>query len=71
MEFRFYFLKEGTRIYEKTDLITYLVANPNITPSEKNGASGPLVYTYHHHVLNFQSLYLIATTFLLVLRIQF
>ena len=60
MEFRFYFLKEGTRIYEKTDLITYLVANPNITPSERNGASGPLVFTYHHHVLNFEAKFVMS-----------
>ena len=35
MDFRYYFLKEGTRIYEKSDLITYFKSNPYIEEQTK------------------------------------
>ena len=61
MDFRFYFLKEGTRIYEKTDLITLLTANPNITPPlEDDSKIGSKVFVYHHQVLNFEARFVMS-----------
>ena len=60
MDFRFYFLKEGTRIYKKTELITFLSANPNITPPEKTDSYGNRVFLYHHPVLNFEAKFVMA-----------
>ena len=58
MDFRFYFLKEGTRIYEKTELITFLSANPNITPSDTNNRN--MIFQYHHNTLNFEAKFVMS-----------
>ncbi len=60
MDFRFYFLKEGTRVYEQTDLITLLLSNPNITKSEDPKDANSKVYIYHHQVLNFDAKFVMA-----------
>ena len=43
MDFQLYFLKEGTRVYEKADLITLLSATPNIKTPDMNAKTGKYV----------------------------
>ncbi len=58
MDFRFYFLKEGTRIYEKSDLITYFQANSNITEEKRHDDR---IYTFHHPILNFEARFIMTS----------
>lgn len=58
MDFRFYFLKEGTRVYEKSDLLTYFQANPNITIEKK---LNDRIFTYHHPILNFEARFVMTS----------
>ncbi len=60
MNFTFYFLKEGTRLYEKTELITYLVSNQYITPPSEESTSLSKVYTYYNPVLKFKAEFVMA-----------
>ena len=52
MDIKFYFLKDGTRTYDKTDLITYFQANPNVTVEKKGEEK---IFHYHHPILNFDA----------------
>lgn len=61
MNFQLFFLKEGTRAYEKSDLITLLKSNPNIIAPEQEETAGKKVYKYHHPVLNFDASFVMAT----------
>ena len=36
MLFRFYYLKENTRVFDRTDLLTFFQANPNVVIEKKN-----------------------------------
>ncbi len=58
MDFRFYFLKEGTRVYEKSDLITYFQANPNVTMEKR---LDDRIFTYHHPILNFEARFIMTS----------
>lgn len=58
MDFRFYFLKEGTRVYEKSDLLTYFQANSNITIEKK---LNDRIFTYHHPILNFEARFVMTS----------
>ena len=58
MDFRLYFLKEGTRTYEKSDLITYFKSNSNIT-SQMEGDNR--VFTFHHPILNFEARFIMTS----------
>ena len=58
MDFRYYFLKEGTRIYEKSDLITYFKSNPYIEEQTKGDNR---IYLYHHPVLNFEARFIMTS----------
>ena len=60
MDFAYYFLKEGTSNYIKTELITYLVANPNITPPDENSDELDRVYTYRHPILGFEAFFVMS-----------
>ncbi len=60
MDFSYYFLKEGSSSYIKTELITYLVANPNIIPPDKNSKSLDRVYTYKHPILGFEAYFVMS-----------
>ena len=60
MDFAYYFLKEGTSNYIKTELITYLVANPNITPPDETSDALDKVYTYKHPVLGFEAFFVMS-----------
>ena len=61
MNFQLFFLKEGTRAYEKSDLITLLKSNPNIIAPEQEETVGKKIYKYHHPVLNFDANFVMAT----------
>ena len=58
MDFRFYFLKEGTRVYEKSELITYFQANPNVTMEKR---LDDRIFTYHHPILNFEARFIMTS----------
>lgn len=58
MDFRFYFLKEDTRIYDKSDLMTYLQSNPSITLEKR---LDDRIYTYHHPILNFEARFILTS----------
>lgn len=58
MLFNFYFLKEGTRIFDRTDLLTFFQANPNIK-MEKNGDDR--TFTYHHPILGFEASFILSS----------
>ena len=58
MDFRFYFLKEGTRIYEKSDLITYFQSNPNIVMEKR---LDDRIFIYHHPILNFEAKFIMMS----------
>ncbi len=60
MDFQLYFLKEGTRVYEKADLITLLSATPNIKTPDMNAKTGKYVFTYRHTVLDFEARIIIS-----------
>ena len=62
MEFKFYFLKEGTRNYSKTDLITFLSSNTNIISPDAPDEYGNRIYLYHHPVLNFEAKFVMSET---------
>lgn len=55
MNFQLFFLKEGSRYYEKADLITLLSSNSNITSPDLKDSFGKRVYRYHHTVLDFSA----------------
>ena len=52
MLFRYYFLKEGSRVYDKSELITYLTAQPYITYQDEGVIKKAL---YHNTVLDFDA----------------
>ena len=57
-EFSFYFLKEQTRNYDKTELITLLTSNPNVSgPLDENNKK---IYVYHHPLLNFEAKFVMS-----------
>lgn len=58
MDFRFYFLKEGTRIYEKSDLITFFQSNPNVTMEKR---LDDRIFIYHHPILNFKARFIMTS----------
>lgn len=58
MQFKFYFLKEGTRVFDRTELLTYFQANSNVT-LEKNGENRD--YTYHHPILDFDAHFILSS----------
>lgn len=58
MLFKFYYLKEGTRVFDRTELLTYFQANPNIT-LERNGENRD--YTYHHPILDFDAHFIVSS----------
>jgi len=61
VDFQIFFLKEGTRVYEKADLITLLSATPNITiPDMTKNTTGKFVFTYRHSVLDFEARFIIS-----------
>ena len=60
MDFQIFFLKEGTRVYEKADLITLLSATPNITAPEMQKNNGKYIFTYRHSVLDFEARIIIS-----------
>lgn len=58
MLFKFYFLKEGTRIFDRTELLTFFQANPNIS-MDKNGDDRD--FTYHHPILDFEAHFILSS----------
>ena len=62
MDFRYYFLKEGTRVYEKTELMTYLRDTPNIIADNHSDNKGNFVFKYHPEVLNFDAKFIMSQT---------
>lgn len=58
MLFRFFYLKEGTRVFDRTDLLTFFQANPNIS-IERRGEDRDFVY--HHPVLNFDAHFVLSS----------
>ena len=60
-DFCFYFLKEGTRTYEQSDLMTLLLSNPNITGPDSNlSTTEENIFVYHHQTLNFEAQFIMA-----------
>lgn len=60
MDFRYYFLKEGSRTYEKTDLMTFLRDTQNIQVEQEPNNKGNIVFNYHHDILNFDAKFVMA-----------
>ncbi len=58
MLFKFYYLKEGTRIFDRTDLLTYFQANPNIS-IEKRGEERDFIF--HHPILDFTAHFILSS----------
>ncbi|MDE5715260.1 MAG: hypothetical protein K2I42_03915 [Anaeroplasmataceae bacterium] len=58
MLFKFYYLKEGTRIFDRTDLLTYFQANPNIS-IEKRGDERDFIF--HHPILDFTAHFILSS----------
>lgn len=58
-KFKIYFLKEETREYPKSDLITFITSNPNVTQTLGNDTN-QRIYTYHHSVLNFEANFIMS-----------
>jgi len=58
VDFRFYFLKEGTRIYDKSDLFNFFQSNPNVTLEKR---LDDRIYIYHHPILNFEAKFIITS----------
>lgn len=57
MLFRFFYLKEGTRVFDRTELLTLFQANPNITKQEKGNDK---VFVYHHPILDFDAYFILS-----------
>jgi len=60
MEFKMFFLKEGSRLFDQPDLITLLTSNRNIISPNPNENVGKKVYLYHHDILNFEAQFVIS-----------
>lgn len=58
MDFRFYFLKEGTRIFDIADLIACFQANPNVLVEKRNEDR---YFLYHHPLLKFDARFVLAS----------
>lgn len=58
MLFRFYFLKEGTRVFDRTELLTFFQANPNVEMGKKGEDR---IYHYHHPVLDFDASFILSS----------
>ncbi len=58
MRFRFFYLKEGTRVFDRTDLLTFFQANPNIS-IEKKGDDRDFIY--HHPILDFKAHFILSS----------
>lgn len=58
MLFRFFYLKEGTRVFDRTDLLTFFQANPNIS-IEKKGDDRDFIY--HHPILDFKAHFILSS----------
>lgn len=57
MNFRFYFLKDGTRVFDRTELLTYFQANPNVS-TERKGEDR--IFIYHHPILDFSAYFILS-----------
>lgn len=58
MDFRFYFLKEGTRIYDRSELINFLSSNPYISMEKR---LDDRIFTYHHPILDFDCRFIMSS----------
>lgn len=58
MLFSFYFLKESTRVFDRTELLTFFQANPNVS-IERRGDDKDFVY--HHPVLDFYAHFILSS----------
>ena len=58
MDFRFYFLKEGTRIYDKSELINFFSSNPYISVEKR---LDDRIFTYHHPILDFDARFIMSS----------
>lgn len=58
MLFKFYFLKEGTRVFDRTELLTFFQANPNIEVGKKGDDK---IFHYHHPVLDFNAAFVLSS----------
>ena len=58
MLFKFYYLKEGTRVFDRTELLTFFQANANVT-MEKKGTDR--IFTYHHPILKFSADFVLSS----------
>ncbi len=58
MLFKFYFLKEGTRVFDRTELLTFFQANPNISMDRKGDDRD---FIYHHPILDFTAHFILSS----------
>lgn len=58
MLFKFYFLKEGTRVFDRTELLTFFQANPNISMDRKGEDRD---FIYHHPILDFTAHFILSS----------
>ncbi len=57
MQFKFYYLKEESRVFDRTELLTFFQANSNIS-IENVGLDRH--YIYHHPILNFDARFILS-----------
>lgn len=57
MLFRFYYLKENTRVFDRTELLTFFQANPNVVIEKKNEDR---LFIYNHPTLNFKASFILS-----------
>ena len=58
MKFRYYFFKEGTRVYDKAELLTYLEAQPYVRLLQEGAIK---VAKYHNTILNMDADFIFNT----------
>ena len=58
MKFRYYFFKEGTRVYDKAELLTYLEAQPYMRLLQEGAIK---VAKYHNTVINMDADFIFNT----------
>lgn len=58
MLFRFFYLKEDSRVFDRTELLTFFQANPNIV-AKKDGNDRN--FLFHHPVLNFEAHFILSS----------
>lgn len=58
MLFRFFYLKDGSRVIDRTELLTFFQANSNVTIEKRQEDR---IFVYHHPILDFSANFILSS----------